>query len=104
PDVPDPLARIIDRALRRDKAGRFKDAVSMQEAVREEYDALERAGFDDAPTVVQWMRRDELASARETPHLDDSPTVIAPDSAHSSPELPGGSGARPPFAPAWSRE
>jgi len=103
PDVPEPLARIVDRALCRDKAARFRDAVSMQEAVREEYDFLERAGFDDAPTVVQWLRRDELASARETPDLDDSPTVIVADSVQSS-VLPAGSGGRPSSADTWSSE
>jgi serine/threonine protein kinase len=44
-------ARLIDRALSREKSGRFEDALSMQQAVREAYDALPD-GFDDLPTVI----------------------------------------------------
>ncbi|HVW28028.1 MAG TPA: protein kinase [Polyangiaceae bacterium] len=45
------VAELVDRALSRDKSSRFEDAVSMQQAVREAYEALSE-GFDSSPTIV----------------------------------------------------
>jgi serine/threonine-protein kinase len=45
------VAALVDRALSREKGGRFEDALSMQQAVREAYDALPE-GIDDLPTVI----------------------------------------------------
>jgi len=51
PCVSSEVAELVDRALSREKSGRFEDALSMQQAVRQAYDALPEA-FDDLPTIV----------------------------------------------------
>jgi serine/threonine-protein kinase len=54
PCVSPEVAALIDRALSREKSGRFEDALSMQQAVREAYDALPESfdSFDHLPTVI----------------------------------------------------
>jgi serine/threonine-protein kinase len=54
PCVSAEVAALVDRALSREKGGRFEDALSMQQAVREAYDALPEGfdKFDDLPTVI----------------------------------------------------
>jgi hypothetical protein len=101
-DVPREVAALVDRALCRDKAARFTDAVSMQEAVREAYDVLEHAAFDDAPTVVVWRRRDDFEPRLRPAGFDDSPRVIVTDTPRpsSSPPPAGGRSSTPP----WSSE
>jgi tRNA A-37 threonylcarbamoyl transferase component Bud32 len=52
PDMPDPVARVVDRALAFDKAERWEDAREMQLAVREAYRQIVGTTIAQAPMMV----------------------------------------------------
>lgn len=52
PDTPEPVARLIDRALAFEKDGRWPTAKAMQEALRRAYEAMHRAPISTAPKLT----------------------------------------------------
>lgn len=92
PEVPDALAAILDRVLRRRPEDRYASAGLMEEDLRAFL--FEFGERHDAPRVAEWLRGllpDEAAGARATADLDllaqdlqDLHTGVDPEPSHSA--------------------
>ena len=86
PDIPAPIARLVDKALSFEKADRYQSAREMQTAVREAY--LELYGADistvpqlEVPLAAEWDPLDE-ARTHALPSLSGAPQrTIEPSTA-----------------------
>lgn len=88
PDLPGPIADVIDRALQRDKALRFADAAAMRIALRSAY--LQVYGQDLPPLPFA------LSGSGTAVPIGHLPTAMAPSNWARATPAPGGTAVQPP--------
>ena len=88
-DVPDPLVKVVDRALRFDKRQRWPDALTMRDALREAYEKVYDEPIESGATLAGVLDGIEAVDFATIVGGDAWPTLLtAPKSKGHGPEDP----------------